>query len=57
VPVENFYEWKKTGKGKQPYAALVPSCPVWKGCRHSARRIGGRPLTHLRQSPERENYL
>jgi putative SOS response-associated peptidase YedK len=20
VPVENFYEWKKTGKGKQPYA-------------------------------------
>jgi putative SOS response-associated peptidase YedK len=21
VPVENFYEWQKTGKGKQPYAA------------------------------------
>jgi len=20
VPVDNFYEWKKTGTGKQPYA-------------------------------------
>jgi hypothetical protein len=33
-------------------AALVEcdltSCPVLKGCRHSARRIGGQPLTHLR---------
>ena len=42
-------------------AALVEcdptSCPVLKGCRRSARRIGGQPLTHLRQSPERENYL
>jgi hypothetical protein len=39
-------------------AALVEcdltSCPVLKGCRRSARRIGGQPLTHLRQSPERE---
>jgi putative SOS response-associated peptidase YedK len=23
VPVENFYEWKKTGKGKQPYAVAL----------------------------------
>ena len=42
VPVDNFYEWKKTGTGKQPYAIALadrgimalaglwdrPSCPA-----------------------------
>ena len=23
VPVDNFYEWKKTGTGKQPYALAL----------------------------------
>ena len=23
MPVENFYEWQKTGKGKQPYAVAL----------------------------------
>jgi len=23
VPVDNFYEWKKTGTGKQPYAIAL----------------------------------
>jgi putative SOS response-associated peptidase YedK len=39
VPVDNFYEWKKTGTGKQPYAialadqglmALAGLCENWR---------------------------
>jgi putative SOS response-associated peptidase YedK len=35
VPVENFYEWQKTAKGKQPYAvslkggALMALAGLW----------------------------
>ena len=25
VPVDNFYEWKKTAAGKQPYAVALPT--------------------------------
>jgi putative SOS response-associated peptidase YedK len=42
VPVENFYEWQKTGKGKQPYAVglkrggLMALAGLWDTWRSSA---------------------
>jgi len=42
VPVENFYEWQKTGKGKQPYAVglkrggLMALAGIWDTWRSSA---------------------
>src|SRR5262249_27693972 len=30
VPVDNFYEWKKTGTGKQPYAIALAIAASWR---------------------------
>src|SRR5215471_18131925 len=30
VPVDNFFEWKKTGTGKQPYAIRSPIEASWR---------------------------
>jgi len=45
VPVDNFYEWAKTGTGKQPYAiALADRKPMalaglWENWKVSGRRM------------------
>jgi putative SOS response-associated peptidase YedK len=42
VPVDNFYEWKKTATGKQPYAialadrTLMALAGLWETCRSPA---------------------
>jgi putative SOS response-associated peptidase YedK len=42
VPVDNFYEWKKTGSGKQPYAialadrGIMALAGVWENWKSSA---------------------
>src|SRR5437763_15304105 len=42
VPVDNFYEWKKTGTGKQPYAialadrSLMALAGLWENWRSPA---------------------
>jgi putative SOS response-associated peptidase YedK len=42
VPVDNFYEWKKTGTGKQPYAValadrrLMALAGLWENWRSPA---------------------
>jgi putative SOS response-associated peptidase YedK len=42
VPVDNFYEWKKTAAGKQPYAValadrrLMALAGLWENWRSSA---------------------
>jgi SOS response associated peptidase (SRAP) len=49
VPVDNFYEWKKTATGKQPYAialadrGLMALAGLWETWRFT----GGRESTHL----------
>src|SRR5260370_13311486 len=38
VPVDNFYEWRKTATGKQPYALALPDpriLPLAAFCEHS----------------------
>ena len=30
VPVDNFFEWEKTGIGKQPYAIALPIAESWR---------------------------
>jgi putative SOS response-associated peptidase YedK len=58
VPVENFYEWQKTGKGKQPYAValkgigLMALAGLWDTWRSPAEET--RPqLHHHHHSAER----
>ena len=42
VPVDSFYEWKKTGTGKQPYAiAQHTEQPVTSHCVRSVKGIFG----------------
>jgi len=41
VPVENFYEWKKTADGKQPYAIALAD----RGLMAQARAVGELALT------------
>ena len=42
VPVDNFYEWKKTGTGKQPYAialadrGIMALAGIWENWKSSA---------------------
>jgi putative SOS response-associated peptidase YedK len=43
VPVDNFYEWRKTETGKQPYAlaladrGIVSLAGLWENCRAGRR--------------------
>jgi len=46
VPVDNFYEWKKTPTGKQPYAialadrGLMALAGLWENWRFAGGRMG-----------------
>ena len=57
VPVDNFYEWKKTATGKQPYAIaladrrLMALAGLWENWR-TGRRMGAQ-LCHRHHHAER----
>jgi putative SOS response-associated peptidase YedK len=46
VPVDNFYEWKKTATGKQPYAialadrGIMALAGLWENWPFAGRRVG-----------------
>jgi putative SOS response-associated peptidase YedK len=56
VPVDNFYEWKKTADGKQPYVialadrGLMALAGLWENWRSPAR-VPGRPTPWPTGSP------
>src|ERR1700756_2806195 len=59
VPIDNFYEWKKTEAGKQPYAialadrGLMALAGLWENWRSPAGGMGGRFAVVPTQPDER----
>jgi putative SOS response-associated peptidase YedK len=57
VPVDSFYEWKKTGTGKQPYAialadqSLMALAGLWENWRSPARANGCAASRSSRRHP------
>src|SRR6516162_10155447 len=47
VPVDNFYEWKKTGTGKQPYAIGLPIVASWHSQAYGELAFAGRRVGSL----------
>jgi putative SOS response-associated peptidase YedK len=57
VPVDNFYEWRKTAAGKQPYALALADRGImalgglWENWHGSGRRVGSQ-LRDRHHGPE-----
>ena len=49
VPVDNFYEWRKTATGKQPYALALADCKgISFELAHAAKHVG--EIDHLEEA-------
>jgi len=58
VPVDNFYEWKKTATGKQPYAIALADRGRWRAFGRTGARQRANGCAALRSSPPRRtNYV
>jgi putative SOS response-associated peptidase YedK len=56
VPADNFYKWKKTATGKQPYALASPIAASWRSpvCGRTGNRRRASGSAALRSSPPRQ---